>query len=158
MSGTVSTALKFAAGLFLVLALIGIAVNVFSPATDAAKIAQTDFSNTTTELKDQKYLVYDNTVISGSQVVNALRKFESEGKSQTLGLYVETGKNSNGAGTWYYSAFDKASDSMTASSTTDLSNTKEVTNAKYINPSGMFDAVVERDSNGVIRAIKFVQQ
>lgn len=156
MSETVSTALKFGAALFLVLALIGLAVNAFSPATDATKTATTDFSNTTTELKDQKYLIYDNTVISGSQVVNALRKFEKDGKSQTIGLYVETGKNTTGAGVWYYSTF--ASDKLTESTTQDLTLTSTVTDDNYINPSGTFESIVERDSNGVIRAIKFTQQ
>ncbi|MGE7983792.1 hypothetical protein [Solibacillus sp. NPDC093137] len=155
MSETVSTALKFGAALFLVLALIGLAVNAFSPATDATKTATTDFSNTTTELKDQKYLIYDNTVISGSQVVNALRKFEKDGKTQTIGLYVETGKN-NGAGVWYYSEF--ASDKLTESTTQDLTLTSTVTDNNYINPSGTFESIVDRDSNGVIRAIKFTQQ
>lgn len=155
MSETVSTALKFGAALFLVLALIGLAVNAFSPATDATKTATTDFSNTTTELKDQKYLIYDNTVISGSQVVNALRKFEKDGKSQTIGLYVETGKN-NGTGVWYYSTF--GSDKLTASTTQDLALTSTVTDNNYINPSGTFESIVDRDSNGVIRAIKFTQQ
>lgn len=156
MSGTATTALKFGAALLLVLALIGIAVNVFSPATDAAKTATTDFSNTTTELKDQKYLIYDNTVISGSQVINALRKFEREGKDKNVGLYVETGKNGTGAGVWYYSSFTGGT--VTSSTTTDLSLATTSTHENYINPSGMFDANISRDANGVIRAIKFVQQ
>jgi hypothetical protein len=156
MPGTVSTALKFGASLFLVLALINMAVNVFSPSTEATKAATTDFSNTTTELKDQKYLIYDTTVISGSQVVNALRKFEKEGKDQSLALYVETGKNGPGAGVWYYSNFTGGS--VTQSATQDLTATSAVTDNGYINPSGMFKANIQRDSNGVIRAIKFVQQ
>lgn len=155
MKESTSTALLFGAALFLTLALIGLSVSVFAPSTDAAKTAQTDFSNTTTELKDQKYLIFDNTVISGSQVVNALRKFEKDGKSQSLALYVETGKN-NGAGIWYYSQF--TGDRVGISSTQDLKQTSEVTNNNYINPSGMFDSIVERDKNGVIRAIKFTQQ
>lgn len=155
MKESTSTALLFGAALFLTLALIGLSVSVFAPSTDAAKTAQTDFSNTTTELKDQKYLIFDNTVISGSQVVNALRKFEKDGKSQSLALYVETGKN-KGAGVWYYSQF--AGDRVGVSATQDLKLTSDVTDNNYINPSGMFDSIVERDTNGVIRAIKFKQQ
>ena len=153
--GVPGLALRFGAGLFLTIALIGIWVNVFSPATESAKAAQSEFSNTTTELKDQKYLIYDNTTVSGSQVLNALRKFENEAEDRTIALYVETGKN-NGAGVWYYSQF--ASDEVTESTTDDLDLATDATDNNYINPTGMFQAGIERDNNGVIRAIRFVQQ
>lgn len=149
-------ALMFAAGLFLTMALIGIFVNVFSPSMDAAKTAQTDFSSTTTDLKDQKYLIYDNTVVSGSQVLNALRKFEKEGETQSLALYVETGRNADESGVWYYSTF--TSDAVTDSGVDNLGPANDTTSQNYINPSGMFEAKVVRDTNGVIRAIKFIQQ
>ena len=150
MKESTSTALMFGAALFLVLALIGIAVNVFSPATEAAKTATTDFSQATTELKDQKYLIFDNTTISGSQVVNAIRKFESEGKASNIGIFVKTGKNS---GNWYYNALN--GDTMTTAQ--EPKNVNDSTNSEYINPSGMFKASITRDSNQVIRAIEFVQ-
>lgn len=156
MEKSTVTALMLGAALFLTLALIGISVNVFSPATEAAKSATTEFSNTTTELKDQKYLVYENTTISGSQVVNALRKFEKEGKDQSLAIYVETGKDV-GVGTWYYSQFTDKANALTPG-VESLDKTTNVIEANYINPSGMFQSRVERDSNGVIRAIRFEQQ
>ncbi len=153
MSGTVSTALKFGAALFLVLAIIGIAVNVFSPATEAAKVATTDFSASTTELKDQKYLIYDNTTISGSQVVNALRKFKGEGDAKNIAIQVTTGK---GTSTWYYNSF--AADSLVTTGGADTTNVNNSTNNEYINPSGMFKASVKRDKNSVIRALIFEQK
>lgn len=156
MKESTATALMFGAAIFLTLALIGISVNVFSPATEAAKTGATDFNNTTTELKDQKYLIYENTTISGSQVLSALRKFEKEGKAQSLAVYVATGKTGGAAGVWYYSAFQ--GDVVSTSATQNLAATSNVTDNNYINPSGMFDSTVERDSNGVIRAIKFIQQ
>lgn len=151
MKESTSTALMFGAALFLVLALIGIAVNVFSPSTDAAKTATTDFSQATTELKDQKYLIFDNTTISGSQVVNAIRKFETEGKAGNIGIRVKNGKGSD---TWYYNSV--VSDTITTSGT-DTTKISDSTNTQYINPSGMFKATVKRDSNQVIRAIEFIQ-
>ncbi len=154
MSGTVSTALKFGAALFLVLAIIGIAVNVFSPATEAAKVATTDFSASTTELKDQKYLIYDNTTISGSQVVNALRKFQAEGEAGNIAVEVITGTN---GGKSYFGTF--SGDTVTPSSAEGAKTTKvnDSTSKEFINPSGMFKATVERDTNSVIRLIKFTQ-
>ncbi|MED3575056.1 hypothetical protein [Cytobacillus praedii] len=152
MTGNVSTALKLGAALFLTLALIGICVNVFTPSTEAAKIATTDFSATTTELKDQKYLIYDNTTISGSQVVNALRKFSTEGAAGNIGIRVKTGRGSD---TWYYNNVSSNGDTVTP--TSKPTNVGNQTNTEYINPSGMFKASIIRDSNQVIRAIEFIQ-
>ncbi|UZN01251.1 hypothetical protein OL548_34430 (plasmid) [Lysinibacillus sp. MHQ-1] len=94
-------------------------------------------------------------MVSGSQVLTALRRFESQAKDETIALKVQTGKNSTGQ--WYYSRFeaDKVDKSGAVS---DISTTTNVTHAEYINPSGMFAASVHRDSNGVIRAIQFVQE
>ncbi|WP_338657281.1 hypothetical protein V6B14_22280 (plasmid) [Sporosarcina psychrophila] len=155
MKESTSTALMFGAALFLALALIGIAVNVFSPATEAAKTATTDFSSATTELKDQKYLIYDNTTISGSQVVNALRKFEADGKAGNIAINVKTGKNT--AGTWYYNNFSPTGGISGGGTGTKPTNVNISTDNEYVNPSGMFKATVERDNNSVIRAITFAQ-
>lgn len=151
MTETTPKALIFGAGLFIALALIAIAVNVFSPATEAAKAATTDFSSATTELKDQKYLIYDNTTISGSQVVNAIRKFEAEGKAGNIAVIVETG---NGMKKSYYNTFTS---STIAPGGEEPKNINISTEKEYINPSGMFKAEVKRDKNSVIRAVEFVQ-
>lgn len=160
MKESTSTALLFGAALFITLALIGLAVNTYAPSTEAAKTAQTEFSTTTKELKDQKYLIFDNTSITGSQVMSALRKFEKEGNAQSIALHVSTGKNPTG--TWYYSSFADKNSSLTkvenGNGTDKLAYTSDVSHGDFINPSGMFDASIQRDSNGVIRAIKFKQQ
>ncbi|WP_066298044.1 hypothetical protein [Bacillus sp. FJAT-29937] len=145
-------ALGFGASLFLILALIMIAVNVFSPATEAAKSATTDFSATTTELKDQKYLIFDNTTISGSQVVNAIRKFQAEAEAGNIGIHVVTGRGSDN---WYYNTVSSNGNSITTAGKPENINIS--TKTEYINPSGMFKANIVRDSNSVIRAIEFIQ-
>jgi len=155
MKESTSTALMFGAALFLVLALIGISVNVFSPATEAAKAATTDFSSATTELKDQKYLIYDNTTISGSQVVNAVRKFQSEGEAGNIAIQVVTGKNPTG--TWYFNDFTTAGGITGDGLMKKPTNVNISTDVEYVNPSGMFKATVERDNNSVIRALIFEQ-
>lgn len=154
MSGTTATAIKFTAAVILAVVLVSIAIMVFVPAADSAKSSSTDFTANTTELKDQKYLIYDNTVVSGSQVITALRKFEKQAKENSIALQVKTGKNI--AGTWYYSSF--IGDTVTSTAIQNLINTTNVASIDYINPSGMFDATIDRDSNGVIRSVKFAQQ
>jgi len=156
MSDTVATALKFAAGIILAIVLVAIGINVFTPAADSAKTVTTDFASNTTELKDQKYLIYDKTVVSGSQVLSALRKFETEAKAQNLAINVKTGQNPSGI--WYYSIFSDGANTLTNSNIQNLENAIKTTHVDFINPAGMFDAEVKRDKNGVIRAVLFSQQ
>ncbi|MGE7843531.1 hypothetical protein ACQKNX_22480 [Lysinibacillus sp. NPDC093712] len=153
--GTVPSAVKWIAGILITISFITLVVMVYSPVTDSGKAASTDTQALNTELAEQKYLIYDNSEVSGSQVVGALRKFESQGKDQKLAVYVETGRN-GGAGTWYYSQFN--GDQVVSSTTVSLEKAVKTTDNNYINPSGRFDASIERDSNGVIRSVKFVQK
>lgn len=156
MSDVVAAALKFAAGIILAVVLVAVGIMVFTPAADSAKTVTTDFAANTTELKDQKYLIYDNTVVSGSQVLSALRKFETEGKARNLAINVKTGKNP--AGTWYYSQFVSGTTELATSAIQNLERAVNTTHYDYINPAGMFDSKIERDRNGVIRAVHFTQQ
>lgn len=151
--GSASTAVKWIAGLLMTIVLITVVLNVFKPAADAGKESSKDTQGIIKELQEQTFLPYDNNEVSGSQVIGTLRKFETQGKDQTIGLYVETGRS---GGTWYYSQF--TGDQVVASSTTSLEKAVKSTDSQYINPSGRFDSNIERDSNGVIRAIKFVQK
>lgn len=155
MNKAVVVVILLAASLLFTIAAIVIGNNAYTPAADAAKTSQTEFSTLATEITEQKYMSYDNQTVSGSSVISALRKFEAQGKSQQIALYVETGKNS-GAGTWYYSSF--VGSSVSTSSTTDLALATKPTDNNYINPSGLFDSSIERDKNGVVRAVRFVQQ
>lgn len=156
MSETTATILKFAAAIILAISLIAISINVYTPGADSAKAVTTDFTQATTELQDQKYLIYDNTQVSGSQVINALRKFEAKAKDGELGLYVQTGKN-NAGGAWYFASFANGTTVSTTGAAASIANTTNVTSSEYVNPAGLFEATVHRDQNGVIRAIKFVQ-
>lgn len=141
-------ALLFGAGLFLTIALITLFVIIYSTASDASKAAQNEFSGLQTELSEQTYLVYDNTKVSGSQVVNAIRKF----KGQQIGIMVKTGK---GDTSWYL--YNASKPDSLGNATGKPENIVDETSSAYINPSGTFSAKVVRDNNNVIRAIEFTQ-
>ncbi|MFD5853172.1 MULTISPECIES: hypothetical protein [Bacillati] len=142
-------ALLFGAGLFLTIALITLFVIIYSTASDASKAAQNEFTSLQTELSEQTYLVYDNTTVSGSQVINAIRKFEG----QDIGIKVATGKGNT---SWYIKNASDPNNLTAASGSTSGATTE--TNPAYINPSGNFSAKVTRDGNKVIRAIEFTQE
>jgi hypothetical protein len=153
------SALKMAAGFFLAIALITIAVVMFINAQDATKSAQSNFSSIQEELDQTQFTVYDNTTVSGSQVVNAIRKFSD--KSQ-FGIQVITGKQP--AGTWYYNTVNIGvqpgatgyGDMLTAGTGT-IGNAQNEALPDYINPSGRFQAKLIKDNNNAIRGIVFKQ-
>ena len=153
-------ALVMAAGIFLAIALITLAVVLFISAQDSTKAAQSNFSNIQTELSQTAFTVYDNTTLSGSQVVNALRKFSDQDQ---FGIQIVTGKNP--AGQWYGKAINTGVpiDSVTYRSVIgvapgQMSHAVDESNINYVNPSGKFRAQLVHDSSNVIRGIMFHQQ
>ncbi|GIO80490.1 hypothetical protein J6TS7_41000 [Paenibacillus dendritiformis] len=152
------SALKVAAGIFLTIALITIVVLLFVSAQEATKTAQNEFSSIQTELSKASFTVYDNTTVSGSQVVNAIRKFY---KQDQFGVRVITGKNKssgNTDGTYYGS---DVLDNGTFSSAKRNENLELATLESldsYVNPSGKFKARVIVDQSNVTRGIVFEQQ
>lgn len=153
-------ALVMAAGIFLAIALITLAVVLFISAQDSTKAAQSNFSNIQTELSQTAFTVYDNTTLSGSQVVNALRKFSDK---EEFGIQIVTGKNP--AGQWYGKVINTGVpiDSVTYGSVMgeapgQLSDTVDESDINYVNPSGKFRAQLVHDSSNVIRGIVFRQQ
>ncbi|MHB0865186.1 ABC transporter permease [Paenibacillus sp. SEL3] len=154
-----STALKVAAGIFLTIALITIVVILFISAQEATKTAQNNFADIQTELSQASFTVYDGTTISGSQVTNALRKFQ--GKDQ-FGIQIKTGKNM--AGQWYGNALNISSDSEQygavnggSDKTGKITNTLNEKENEYVNPSGKFKAEIVKDKSNVVRGLLFTQ-
>lgn len=152
-------ALVMAAGIFLAIALITIAVVLFTSAQEATKTAQNNFSGIQTELSQTAFTVYDNTLVSGSQVVNALRKFNDQDQ---FGIQVITGKNP--AGQWYGKVINIGVpvDSITYGSVVGaapgkLADAIDEAGVDYVNPSGKFKAQLVKDSSNVIRGIVFLQ-
>ncbi|OPA74651.1 ABC transporter permease [Paenibacillus selenitireducens] len=159
--GNAQKALVMAAGIFLAIALITIAVVLFISAQEATKTAQNNFSNIQTELSQTAYTVYDNTVVSGSQVVNALRKFADK---EQFGIQIVTGKNR--AGSWYGKTIntngavdnpDFGSVVEGTDATGNLTEASDESKKDYVNPSGKFKAKIVTDRSNVIRGIIFEQ-
>lgn len=157
-------ALLVAAGLFLTIALITLVVNLFGSAQEASKQAQNDFSSMQTELAAQAFDGYDNTTLTGSQVLNAIRKYNNK---TSFGIQVVTGKNTSAGqtGSWYGNTVTIAGGAgstnygnVTTGGSGTLTNATTESSNDYINPSGQFRGSVIRDNNNAIRGIIFTQQ
>jgi len=168
-------ALVMAAGIFLAIALITIAVIIFGSAQDATKTAQDSFSDIQTELSQTSLTVYDGTTMSGSAVMNAIRKFSDKNE---FGIQVVTGKNKQVAGvageknnvivrdygSWYNYAITYTDATKTVVShltqtgaTGSLEKALSQGNDDYINPSGKFKSQIVYDSSRAVRGIIFIQ-
>jgi hypothetical protein len=150
-------ALLIAAGLFLTIALITLVVNLFGSAQEASKQAQNDFSSMQTELSNAAFDGYDNTTLTGSQVLNAIRKYLSK---DAFGIQVTTGKNqaAGEGGAWYNREVMSDGSVSTGYEYISVAPALVESSREYINPSGQFKGKVLRDSNGVVRGLSFTQQ
>ncbi|MCL6663461.1 MULTISPECIES: ABC transporter permease [Paenibacillus] len=152
MGSNATDGLKLAAGIFLTLALITTVVVIFISSQDAAKEGQTQFSTIQTQLSQTRFTIYENTTLSGSQVMNAVRQFNNEDQ---FGVYVLTGK---AGATYYGSTFNQTDGVITGTvKNTDLGPALDESNNNFINPSGKFKSSIVRDENNMVRGIIFKQ-
>lgn len=147
--------IKWAAGIVITLAIISIAFIVFNMAKDGTMKGANKIEQMNAQISDSDMTMYDEVEISGSEVVNVIRKFSDD----YLGIQVKTGKNPGG--TWY--GYNVSLDTATkgtigAANSNSLSSAIDETNTLYINPHGSFIGKVYRDSNSAVVAITFTQK
>ncbi|MDR0271422.1 ABC transporter permease [Paenibacillus sp.] len=156
MEENTGVGIRVAAGIFLTIMLITIVVIITISSQDAAKQGQTKMASITTQLSDTEFNTYNNTTLSGSQVMNAIRQYMN---LEQFGIKVTTGKQKGHDGTFYGNTFDVTTgDIPTPNKNLKLEDALNQTNATYINPSGQFKSYIVRDSNNMIRGIVFDQQ
>ncbi|MEF2964209.1 ABC transporter permease [Paenibacillus sp. M1] len=155
MEENTGVGIRVAAGIFLTIMLITIVVIITISSQDAAKQGQTKMASITTQLSETEFNTYNNTTLSGSQVLNAIRQYMN---LTQFGLRVTTGK---GATDYYGNRFNDSTGEITNSDTEKKLNLNDAENQsepEYINPSGQFKSTIVRDKNNMIRGIIFIQQ
>ncbi|MGG0821694.1 ABC transporter permease [Paenibacillus turicensis] len=157
MEENTGVGIRVAAGIFLTIMLITIVVIITISSQDAAKQGQTKMASITTQLSDTEFNTYNNTTLSGSQVLNAVRQYMN---LEQFGIRVTTGKK---ATSFYGNEFSKNGDNWQISNADDkknliLTKAENQSEPEYINPSGKFKSTIVRDQNSMIRGIIFEQQ
>ncbi len=154
MNENVLSFIKWAAGIVITLAIISIAFFVFSMAKDGTMESTKKIGDMNAQIAESDITIYDQQEVLGSEVVNAIRKFEED----YIGIRVVTGKDT--AGTWYGYSGSVSSGVVTlsAAASSDLADAIDETDGQYINPNGKFVADVLRDANGAAVAIAFEQK
>ncbi|ANS75348.1 ABC transporter permease [Paenibacillus yonginensis] len=159
MEENTGVGIRVAAGIFLTIMLITIVVIITISSQDAAKQGQTKMASITTQLSDTEFNTYNNTTLSGSQVLNAIRQYMS---LEQFGVKVTTGKNATSV---YGTGFQEVNGIITSmnsdkeeSKNSSLSDALNQAADGYINPTGKFKSYIVRDQNNMIRGIVFQQE
>lgn len=156
----VQKALIMGTGLMVTLALVTVGIAIFLTAKDMTVIAQDNFGDVQHELANSEFVAFNETVVTGSQVLNALRKYEN---ADAFGIGVRTKKNSGDI--WYWKTISSTTvdgsqvySISTTSAPGTLSTATTVTNDNYINPNAKFKSSLKSNQNEVIIGIVFTQQ
>lgn len=142
--------LMLAAGIIITCIIISLGFYIAREASDTASSGTGQINELQAEFADTSKTMYENTEVSGSEVVNVIRKFSDE----MIGIKVQTKKNTS----YYIYQFSDADGSLKHASTLDYKSAQNASAENYINPTGRFLGAVVRDANGTITGLCFVQQ
>ena len=142
--------LMLAAGIIITCIIISLGFYIAREASDTASSGTGQINELQAEVADTSKTMYENTEVSGSEVINVIRKFSDE----MIGVRVQTKKNTS----YYIYQFSDTDGSLKNTSSLDYKSAQNVTSSNYINPTGRFLGTVVRDANGTITGLSFVQQ
>lgn len=128
---------KIAAAVFMGLAVVGFLIYLFSVGQGITKETDKELMSIQKSLTEAKYEQYDNTTVSGSQVISCIKSNASK-----LTITVK-----NGAGNT--TTYNSSNPDYTATDPSD---------SGYINPTGEFKATLVVDSNKSVTGIRFEQK
>ncbi|MBO5245910.1 MAG: hypothetical protein J6B28_01470 [Eubacterium sp.] len=142
--------LMLAAGIIITCIIISLGFYIAREASDTASSGTGQINELQAEFADTSKTMYENTEVSGSEVINVIRKFSDE----MIGVKVQTKKQTS----YYIYQFSDVDGSLKGAATLDYTSAQVPTNGNYINPTGRFLGAVVRDANGTITGLSFVQQ
>jgi hypothetical protein len=141
--------LLLAAGTIITCVVISLSFFIAREAKNTANNGANQINQLNAEFMESDKTIYDGARVSGSEVINVIKKFSNE----QISVSVKTNKGI----TYYGYCLDEASGNITTISSADIKNAYEISHSNYINPYGMFLGKVIRDANNVITGIRFEQ-
>ena len=135
--------LMLAAGIIITCIIISLGFYIAREARDTASEGTGQINQLQAEFTDASKTMYDGTEVSGSEVLNVIRKFSDE----TMGILVQT-NNYN---------FDVDKGELGKALDNSYKNAQDVASDKYINPTARFQGSIVKDVNGTIIGIVFAQ-
>lgn len=159
MSDVVSRAITIGASIVVTIIVITIAIFLAKSGKSLSSSFNDRITSMNTSISDSGLLKYDGEILTGSDVVNCIRKYKDE---ITVAVYkqVSQAANASNLNVGYQSQmFDYRTSKFV--NLPQYSNDDKTGNADgniYINPNAKFLGHVTKNSNDVIVGISFVQQ
>ncbi|MEK3963432.1 MULTISPECIES: hypothetical protein [Paenibacillus] len=164
----IASFLKTTISILITLAIISSGLFLWGKTQPVVELANSQAAAQARELSEQQYSAFDNQIVSGSQILTAYRRYESQ---QGFCLYVEkpyaNGQNEverrfsmNPSGEGYCRAFDYSGAKFKEGSESGVDE-EEISNASgqyYISPQARYRARLIKDNNERIAAIFFVAE
>jgi len=155
---------KIAVAILLAAILIGVVFLIARQGKSVVNEKLEVISHTLSENQSDGYLIYENTKVSGNEVLNVIKR--AVNNKDSVCIRVITGMNkvkNNVKGTDYNFSGEedktgfwiKPIDAPVNQPTANAAG--NITDDNYVNPSGMFQCEVKRDANGTLVALIFIQ-
>ncbi|MGM0379632.1 MAG: hypothetical protein ACQEQE_07785 [Bacillota bacterium] len=151
--------LMIGAAVAITLAIITAGFYILRQGQGIMKSSSEKVSQISSEIEESEFTIYENQEVSGSEVVNLVRKYRDD----RVGIYIETGKDTNG--TWYNNEIDGVDSddevyvgSIESENGESLSTLLDEENDEYVNPNGRFLGRVVRNENDSIIGLYFEQE
>ena len=141
--------LILAAGTIITCVVISLGFYISREAKDTATNGANQINKLNSEFVESDKDIYDGTTVSGSEVLNVIKKFSEE----KIGILVKTNK----CDTYYGYKFDEKTGEIGEESGNTYLIATESGKQYYINPYVNFVGKVIRDKNEVITGIVFEQ-
>lgn len=141
--------LILAAGTIITCVVISLGFFISREAKDTASNGANQINKLNSEFVESDKVIYDSATVSGSEVLNVIKKFRNE----RIGILVKTNKSS----TYYGYVFDEETGEMTEKTDNEYYLATDSDGECYINPYVNFTGKLIRDKNEVITGIIFEQ-
>ncbi len=142
--------LMLAAGTIITCVVITLGFYISKEARTTAANGANEINKLNAEFAESDKMIYDGAVVSGSEVVNFIKKMQDE----TVGVCVKT----NSYQMFFGYSFDIDKGELGTVSNNTYEDAIRQTGTTYVNPYGSFRGSIVRDANKVIIGIVFTQE
>lgn len=141
--------LILAAGTIITCVVISLGFFIAREAKDTASNGANQINKLNAEFVESDKVIYDGATVSGSEVINVIKKF----KNEKLGILVKTNKSK----TYYGYSFDENDGDIIGQVNSKNVDPTDSDSVNYVNPYVNFVGRIIRDKNEVITGIVFEQ-
>ncbi|WP_152392581.1 hypothetical protein [Paenibacillus guangzhouensis] len=157
------TYLKWVIGLLFTLVIIGAGIMIWNQTQPMMQMANRQAAEQAQAIADDEYSAYDYQLVSGSQVLTAVRRYAMK---EVFYIYVKTNTSEFGVrlsdAATTCPKFDYSSGTIDTSGITGCYTTTkemmEISDTDYVPPQARFRSTLLRDGNDRITGIYFRQQ